>query len=107
MGRFLRWLNLAIAFTFPLLVSPVFAAPPTVQELVDQFDPENYLNVVSNKLYTREGMNRAPLLVGGASRPLPGCHYDELAASGCSRRRILITWTRRTGRGFTCAMSSR
>ena len=37
------------------------AAAPTVQQLVDQFSMTNYFNVVSNKLYTRQGMNRAPL----------------------------------------------
>lgn len=99
MGRFLRWLNLAIAFTFPLLVSPVFAAPPTVQELVDQFDPENYLNVVSNKLYTREGMNRAPLPVGGVHHDL--CRdaiYDELAAVGLQPEKDFFDYVDTTNR---------
>ena len=59
------------------------AAPPTVQELVNQFDPVNYQNIVSNKLYTRQGMNRAPVQVGGLQHDL--CRdaiYDELQGVG-------------------------
>ena len=54
------------------------AAPPTVQELVDQFSMTNYFNVVSNKLYTRQGMKRQPVQVGGTHHDL--CRdaiYDE------------------------------
>jgi len=59
------------------------AAPPTVQELVNQFSMANYFNVVSNKLYTRQGMNRAPVQVGGAEHDL--CRdaiYDEFQRVG-------------------------
>jgi len=59
------------------------AGPPTVQELVDQFSMANYCNVVSNKLYTRKGMNRAPVQVGGAQHDL--CRdaiYDEFQQVG-------------------------
>lgn len=58
-------------------------APPTVRELVDQFSLTNYFNVVSNKLYTRQGMNRAPVQVGGAQHDL--CRdaiYDEFQRVG-------------------------
>ncbi|HQL76846.1 MAG TPA: M28 family peptidase [Verrucomicrobiota bacterium] len=59
------------------------AGPPTVQELVDQFSMTNYFNVVSNKLYSRQGMNRAPVQVGGAHHDL--CRdaiYDEFQRVG-------------------------
>ncbi len=59
--------------------------PVTVQELVDRFRMTNYFNVVSNKLYTRQGMNRAPLQVGGAEHDL--CRdaiYDEFQRVGLS-----------------------
>lgn len=62
---------------------PAIAGPPTVQELVNQFSLTNYFNIVSNKLYTRQGMNRAPLQVGGLEHDL--CRdaiHDELAAVG-------------------------
>jgi hypothetical protein len=37
----------------------VVGAPPTVQQLVDEFSATNYYDLVANKLYTRQGMNRA------------------------------------------------
>jgi hypothetical protein len=46
------------------------AGPPAVAELVNQFDAANYFNIVSNKLYTRQGMNRAPLQLGGTEHDL-------------------------------------
>ena len=46
------------------------AAPLTVPELVNQFSATNYFNLVSNKLYTRAGMNRAPVEIGGAQHDL-------------------------------------
>ncbi len=61
------------------------AAAPTVQELVNQFSLTNYFNIVSNKLYTRQGMNRAPVQVGGAEHDL--CRdaiYDEFQRVGLS-----------------------
>jgi hypothetical protein len=61
------------------------AGPPTAQELVDQFSMTNYFNIVSNKLYTRQGMNRAPVQVGGAQHDL--CRdaiYDEFQRVGLS-----------------------
>jgi hypothetical protein len=54
------------------------ADPPTVQDLVNQFSLTNYFNIVSNKLYTRQGMSRAPVQEGGAQHDL--CRdaiYDE------------------------------
>ena len=61
------------------------ASAPTVQELVDQFSMTNYFNIVSNKLYTRQGMNRSPVQVGGAQHDL--CRdaiYDEFQRVGLS-----------------------
>ena len=61
------------------------AGPPTVQELVTQFSATNYLNIVSNKLYTRQGMNRAPVQVGGTQHDL--CRdaiYEEFKGAGLS-----------------------
>lgn len=59
------------------------AAAPKPAELAAQFSLTNYGNIVSNKLYTRQGMNRAPLQVGGWEHDL--CRdaiYDELVAVG-------------------------
>ena len=58
-------------------------AAVTVQELVDQFSATNYQNIVSNKLYTRQGMNRVPVELGGAQHDL--CRdaiYDEFQRVG-------------------------
>lgn len=58
---------------FALTVYPLpfaFAGPPTVLELVNQFSATNYFNLVSNKLYTRAGMNRVPVELGGAQHDL-------------------------------------
>jgi len=59
------------------------ADPPRVQDLVDQFDRVNCLNLVSNRLYTRQGMNRAPVELGGAQHDL--CRdaiFEELRRVG-------------------------
>ncbi len=51
-----------------LLQNLGFAAlPPTVQSLVDQFNPGNYSNILANHLYTRQGMNRLAVI---------GSHHD-------------------------------
>jgi len=62
----------------------VFAGAPTVQELVDQFSPANYLNVVSNKLYTRQGMNRAPSPWGTQHDLCRDAIFDEFQRAGLS-----------------------
>jgi hypothetical protein len=107
---FRAWLSLfciclAAGFASRLVAPVANAAPPTVQELVSQFDPENYLNIVSNKLYTREGMNRAPLQVGGLQHDL--CRdaiYDELTAVGLSPYRDFFDYVDTTNltRVYVC-----
>lgn len=82
-----RWSN-RLTFTFRLALlfhwgQAVFAVPVTVQDLVNQFDVANYFNIVSNKLYTRQGMNRVPLQLGGAEHDL--CRdaiFDEFQRVG-------------------------
>lgn len=56
-----------VAALWPLAAA---AASPSVQDLVNQFSATNYQNIVSNKLYTRQGMNRVPLQLGGAQHDL-------------------------------------
>ncbi|MBA4146839.1 MAG: M28 family peptidase [Verrucomicrobia bacterium] len=56
-------------------------AAPVVQDLVNQFDSDRYYDLVANKLYTRQGMNRAPGI--GPENPL--CReaiYAELQSYG-------------------------
>lgn len=61
---------------------PAFGGPPTVQDLVDQFNATNYQNIVSNKLYTRQGMNRAPLPWGAEHDLCRDSIYDEFQRVG-------------------------
>ena len=78
-------LRLLLGLAVGCLSTGVLASPPTVQQLVDQFSLTNYFNIVSNKLYTRQGMNRAPVQEGGAQHDL--CRdaiYDEFQRVGLS-----------------------
>lgn len=68
-----RVVERVLALLFVLAVGlelPAMAAAPTVLELVNQFSATNYFNLVSNKLYTRAGMNRVPVELGGAQHDL-------------------------------------
>jgi hypothetical protein len=63
--------------------SAAVASAPSVQDLVDQFNPANYQDLLMNKLYTRPGMNR--LAGTGSHHDL--CRdaiYDELRQLGVS-----------------------
>lgn len=64
-------IGLLLVFAFGIwFAPPAFAGAPTVQELVNQFSATNYFNLVSNKLYTRAGMKRIPVALGGAQHDL-------------------------------------
>ncbi len=62
----------------------------TVQDLVNQFSVSSYQNLVSNRLYTRAGMNRAN---GGAQHDL--CRdaiYGEMLNAGLAATKDIFTY---------------
>ena len=77
-------------------VQPVWSAAPTVQGLVNQFDPVHYQDLLANKLYTRQGMNRA----AGVGPELDLCReaiYAELESLGLAPVKDYFTYTDSNG----------
>lgn len=75
---------------------PAGCAAPPVQELVNQFDPANYQDLLANKLYTRQGMNRA----AGIGPELGLCRdaiYAELEALGLAPVKDCFAFTDSNG----------
>ncbi len=59
--------RVVVAAVVVSFTSPVFSAAPGVHELVSQFDPVNYSNILANALFTRQYHNRFAVT---------GAHHD-------------------------------
>jgi len=63
-----------------------------VPELVAQFNATNYFELVSNKLYTRQGMNRAPLPWGAEHDPCRDAIFAEFQRVGLQPYKDLFSY---------------
>jgi len=88
--------RLAMLIALLSCIRPACAEAPSVTDLVNQFDPIKYQNIVSNGLYTRQGMNRTAGI--GPQNPL--CRefiHQELLSYGLSATQDVFAFVDTSG----------